>query len=108
MVVEWFLDEMESDRVGRGNQVSIFRVLKTILREAYARGAKASLLFFGMFVIMLYVATERTRDPAALYVDQVEDYGLHIVGVHRPRLTVAQAAPRHFDDLQSQVLVGDR
>ncbi|MFI1658194.1 tyrosine-type recombinase/integrase [Streptomyces sp. NPDC020472] len=39
MVVERFLDEMESDGVGRGNQVNIFRILKTILRDAYAKGA---------------------------------------------------------------------
>ncbi|MFI5480849.1 hypothetical protein ACIBAB_17210 [Streptomyces rubiginosohelvolus] len=39
MVVERFLDEMESDGVGRGNQVNIFRVLKTILRDAYVKGA---------------------------------------------------------------------
>ncbi|MFB7028866.1 MULTISPECIES: tyrosine-type recombinase/integrase [unclassified Streptomyces] len=39
MVVERFLDEMEGDGVGRGNQVNIFRVLKTILRDAYAKGA---------------------------------------------------------------------
>ncbi|MFE2235870.1 hypothetical protein ACE1OA_04695 [Streptomyces sp. JL2001] len=39
MVVERFLDEMESDGVGRGNQVNIFRVLKTILRDAYTKGA---------------------------------------------------------------------
>ncbi|MEW1873803.1 hypothetical protein AB0420_38070 [Streptomyces caelestis] len=37
----------------------------------------ASLLFFGMFVIRLYVATERTREPAALSADQVDDYGLN-------------------------------
>ncbi|MFE6068631.1 tyrosine-type recombinase/integrase [Streptomyces sp. NPDC056525] len=41
MVVERFLDEMENDGVGRGNQVNIFRVLKTILREAYAKGVMA-------------------------------------------------------------------
>ncbi|MFE2010454.1 tyrosine-type recombinase/integrase [Streptomyces sp. NPDC059491] len=41
MVVERFLDEMESDGGGRGNQVNIFRVLKTILRDAYAKGAMA-------------------------------------------------------------------
>ncbi|MFB7365929.1 hypothetical protein [Streptomyces hydrogenans] len=41
MVVERFLDAMESDGVGRGNQVNIFRVLKTILRDAYAKGAMA-------------------------------------------------------------------
>lgn len=41
MVVERFLDEMENDGVGRGNQVNIFRVLKTILRDAYAKGAVA-------------------------------------------------------------------
>lgn len=38
MVVERFLDEMENDGVGRGNQVNIFRILKTILRDAYAKG----------------------------------------------------------------------
>ncbi|WP_432051895.1 hypothetical protein [Streptomyces xiamenensis] len=38
MVVERFLDEMENDGVGRGNQVNIFRVLKTILRDAYTGG----------------------------------------------------------------------
>ncbi|MEU9859375.1 tyrosine-type recombinase/integrase [Streptomyces sp. NPDC047971] len=41
MVIERFLDEMENDGVGRGNQVNIFRVLKTILRDAYAKGAMA-------------------------------------------------------------------
>ncbi|MFF9850436.1 tyrosine-type recombinase/integrase [Streptomyces litmocidini] len=41
MVVERFLDEMESGGVGRGNQVNIFRILKTILRDAYAKGAMA-------------------------------------------------------------------
>ncbi|MET9769340.1 tyrosine-type recombinase/integrase [Streptomyces sp. NPDC006415] len=41
IVVERFLDEMEGDGVGRGNQVNIFRVLKTILRDAYAKGAMA-------------------------------------------------------------------
>ncbi|MGW7428157.1 tyrosine-type recombinase/integrase [Streptomyces sp. NPDC054861] len=41
MVVERFLDAMEGDGVGRGNQVNIFRVLKTILRDAYAKGAMA-------------------------------------------------------------------
>ncbi|MEF9886654.1 tyrosine-type recombinase/integrase [Streptomyces sp. P9-A4] len=40
-MVERFLDEMESDGVGRGNQVNIFRALKTILRDAYAKGAMA-------------------------------------------------------------------
>ncbi|GGY41901.1 hypothetical protein GCM10010363_23500 [Streptomyces omiyaensis] len=37
MVVERFLDKMESDGVGRGNQVNIFRVLKTILRTRTPR-----------------------------------------------------------------------
>ncbi|WP_327725390.1 tyrosine-type recombinase/integrase [Streptomyces europaeiscabiei] len=41
IVVERFLDEMESDGVGRGNQVNIFRALKTVLRDAYAKGAMA-------------------------------------------------------------------
>lgn len=41
IVVERFLDEMENDGVGRGKQVNIFRVLKTILRDAYAKGAMA-------------------------------------------------------------------
>ncbi|WP_230883169.1 site-specific integrase [Streptomyces venezuelae] len=41
IVVERFLDERESDGVGRGNQVNIFRFLKTILRDAYTKGAMA-------------------------------------------------------------------
>lgn len=41
IVVERFLDEMERDGVGRGNQVNIFRALKTVLRDAYAKGAMA-------------------------------------------------------------------
>ncbi|MEU6553650.1 site-specific integrase [Streptomyces sp. NPDC046915] len=41
IVVERFLDELETDRVGRGNQVNIFRVLKAILRDAYGKGAMA-------------------------------------------------------------------
>ncbi|WP_225080076.1 hypothetical protein [Streptomyces sp. CoT10] len=39
IVVERFLDELETDGVGRGNQVNIFRVLKAILRDAYGKGA---------------------------------------------------------------------
>ncbi|MER6358624.1 tyrosine-type recombinase/integrase [Streptomyces sp. NPDC001634] len=41
IVVERFLDELEADGVGRGNQVNIFRVLKAILRDAYGKGAIA-------------------------------------------------------------------
>ncbi|MFI0503823.1 hypothetical protein ACH3WN_13350 [Streptomyces albogriseolus] len=41
IVVERFLDELETDGVGRGNQVNIFRVLKAILRDAYGKGAMA-------------------------------------------------------------------
>jgi integrase len=41
IVVERFLDELEADGVGRGNQVNIFRVLKTILRDAHDKGAMA-------------------------------------------------------------------
>ncbi|WP_426567782.1 tyrosine-type recombinase/integrase [Streptomyces canus] len=41
IVVERFLDELESDGVGRGNQVNIFRTLKAILRDAYGKGAMA-------------------------------------------------------------------
>ncbi|WP_328500290.1 site-specific integrase [Streptomyces sp. NBC_00457] len=39
IVVERFLDELEADGVGRGNQVNIFRTLKAILRDAYGKGA---------------------------------------------------------------------
>ncbi|GLW46339.1 integrase [Streptomyces sp. NBRC 14336] len=41
IVVERFLEELETDGVGRGNQVNIFRTLKTILRDAYIKGAMA-------------------------------------------------------------------
>jgi integrase len=41
IVVERFLDELETDKVGRGNQVNIFRTLKSILRDAYGKGAMA-------------------------------------------------------------------
>ncbi|MGQ5597874.1 tyrosine-type recombinase/integrase [Streptomyces sp. ESR1.13] len=41
LVVERFLDALEADGVGRGNQVNIFRILKTILRDAFAKGAMA-------------------------------------------------------------------
>jgi integrase len=41
IVVERFLDELETGGVGRGNQVNIFRVLKAILRDAYGKGAMA-------------------------------------------------------------------
>ncbi|MFJ8666267.1 hypothetical protein [Streptomyces sp. NPDC093600] len=41
IVVERFLDELEADKVGRGNQVNIFRTLKAILRDAYGKGAMA-------------------------------------------------------------------
>ncbi|WMD05555.1 site-specific integrase [Streptomyces sp. FXY-T5] len=41
IVVDRFLDELESDGVGRGNQVNIFRTLKAILRDAYGKGAMA-------------------------------------------------------------------
>ncbi|WP_151484689.1 site-specific integrase [Streptomyces albicerus] len=39
IVVERFLGELETDGVGRGNQVNIFRTLKAILRDAYGKGA---------------------------------------------------------------------
>ncbi|MFF2202232.1 hypothetical protein [Streptomyces sp. NPDC058145] len=39
IVVERFLDELETDGVGRGNQVNIFRVLKAIVRDAYDKAA---------------------------------------------------------------------
>ncbi|MEU6574846.1 hypothetical protein [Streptomyces sp. NPDC046805] len=41
IVVERFLDELETDGVGRGNQVNILRTLKAILRDAYGKGAMA-------------------------------------------------------------------
>ncbi|MGA5443136.1 tyrosine-type recombinase/integrase [Streptomyces griseoincarnatus] len=41
IVVERFLDALEADGVGRGNQVNIFRTLKAILWDAYAKGAMA-------------------------------------------------------------------
>ncbi|MET7543570.1 hypothetical protein [Streptomyces sp. NPDC005507] len=41
IVVERFLDELETDGIGRGNQVNIFRTLKAILRDAYGKGAMA-------------------------------------------------------------------
>ncbi|MFE1292753.1 tyrosine-type recombinase/integrase [Streptomyces sp. NPDC058751] len=39
IVVERFLDELETDGVGRGNQISILQTLKAILRDAYDKGA---------------------------------------------------------------------
>lgn len=41
IVVECFLDQLEADGVGRGNQVNIFRTLKAILRGAYGKRAVA-------------------------------------------------------------------
>ncbi|MGW4671449.1 tyrosine-type recombinase/integrase [Streptomyces sp. NPDC004324] len=41
IVIERFLDELEADGIGRGNQVNIFRTLKAILRDAYGKGAMA-------------------------------------------------------------------
>ncbi|MFE2456732.1 hypothetical protein [Streptomyces sp. NPDC059402] len=41
IVVERFLDALEADGVGRGNEVNILRILKTILRDAYDKGAMA-------------------------------------------------------------------
>ncbi|MEV7067709.1 hypothetical protein AB0N97_33690 [Streptomyces collinus] len=38
-VVEQFLDDLEANGVGRGNQVSIFRVRKSILLDAHEKGA---------------------------------------------------------------------
>lgn len=40
-LVERFLDELEADGVGRGNQVNILRTLKAIPRDAYDKGAMA-------------------------------------------------------------------
>lgn len=39
--MERFLDELEADGVGRGNQVNILRTLKAIPRDAYDKGAMA-------------------------------------------------------------------
>ncbi|MFI9245183.1 hypothetical protein ACIGXF_21960 [Streptomyces sp. NPDC053086] len=41
IVVERFLDELQTDGVGRVDQVNIFRVRKAILRDAYGKGAMA-------------------------------------------------------------------
>ncbi|MGC4982609.1 tyrosine-type recombinase/integrase [Streptomyces sp. DT193] len=41
IVVERFLDELEADGVGRGNQINILQTLKAILRDAYDKGAMA-------------------------------------------------------------------
>jgi hypothetical protein len=41
IVVERFLDELEADGVGQGNQVNILRTLKAILRDAYDKRAMA-------------------------------------------------------------------
>lgn len=40
-VVEQFLDGLEVNGVGRGNQMNIYRTLKAILRDAYEKGAMA-------------------------------------------------------------------
>ncbi|MCF3181771.1 tyrosine-type recombinase/integrase family protein [Streptomyces polychromogenes] len=40
-VVEQFLDDLEANGVGRGNQMNIYRTLKSILRDAYDKGAMA-------------------------------------------------------------------
>ncbi|MEL5953517.1 hypothetical protein AADR41_01690 [Streptomyces sp. CLV115] len=42
IVVERFLDELEADGVGRGNQVNIFRTLKAILRNGEARAVNVN------------------------------------------------------------------
>ncbi|MGW0883413.1 hypothetical protein [Streptomyces sp. NPDC002671] len=41
IVMERFLDELEADGVGRGNQVNILRTLKATLRDAHDKGAMA-------------------------------------------------------------------
>jgi hypothetical protein len=41
IAVERFLDELEIDGAGRGNQVNIFRTLKAVLRHAYGKEAMA-------------------------------------------------------------------
>ncbi|MFC5156500.1 site-specific integrase [Streptomyces amakusaensis] len=40
-VVERFLDDLELNEVGHGHQVNIYRALKTLLRDAYSKGAMA-------------------------------------------------------------------
>ncbi|MFF6783676.1 tyrosine-type recombinase/integrase [Streptomyces sp. NPDC012510] len=40
-VVEKFLDHLEAEGVGRGNQANIYRALKSLLRDAYEKGAMA-------------------------------------------------------------------
>jgi hypothetical protein len=41
IVVERFLNELEADGAGRGNQVNRFRILKAVLRDAYGKEAIA-------------------------------------------------------------------
>ncbi|SFD64591.1 Site-specific recombinase XerD [Streptomyces aidingensis] len=41
VVVEKFLDDLEASGVGRGHQSNIYRVLKSLLRDAYEKGAMA-------------------------------------------------------------------
>ncbi|QNP66653.1 tyrosine-type recombinase/integrase [Streptomyces genisteinicus] len=82
MVVERFLDAMESDGVGRGNQVNILRVLKTILRDAYDKGAMADDPVKG--VQEPEYVREQVAIPSLVYVKKAlatadEDLALEIV-----------------------------
>ncbi|MEW1927203.1 tyrosine-type recombinase/integrase [Streptomyces sp. NPDC088360] len=82
IVVEHFLDELEADGVGRGNQVNIFRTLKTILRDAHDKGAMAEDPVKGVQE-PAYVR-EKVTVPTLAYVKQAlavagDDLALEIV-----------------------------
>ncbi|WP_229911420.1 tyrosine-type recombinase/integrase [Streptomyces aurantiogriseus] len=82
IVVERFLDELETDGVGRGNQVNIFRTLKAILRDAYDKGAMAEDPVKG--VQEPEYVRERVVIPSLVYVKKAlsaahEDLALEIV-----------------------------
>ncbi|AJE87349.1 integrase [Streptomyces albus] len=82
LVVERFLDVLEADGVGRGNQVNIFRILKTILRDAFDKGAMADDPVKG--VQEPEYVRERVAIPSLTYVKQAlavagDDLAMEIV-----------------------------
>ncbi|MFB6841806.1 hypothetical protein [Streptomyces sp. NPDC056361] len=105
MVVERFLDEMENDGVGRGNQVNIFRVLKTILRDAYAKGAMADDPVKG--IQEPEYVPEQVAIPSLAYVKRAllvadEDLALEIVMMAGCGLRNGEARAVNVNDVVAQ------
>ncbi|GGL65616.1 hypothetical protein GCM10010129_06460 [Streptomyces fumigatiscleroticus] len=110
IVVERFLDALEADGVGRGNQVNIFRTLKMILRDAYDKRAMADDPVKG--VQEPEYVREKVVIPTLAYVKQAlgvagDDLALEIVMMTGCGLRNGEAGAVNINNLAMRCHLGN-